>query len=322
MWAVPLGLALCFAGCSDSGEPDSTNAQDDLVLAIVGGEAITAGDLAAEANRLAAVGAPVPEAEHLLDGLVDRRAAVFRARSLGLDRDPEVVRRIENLLIGKLESSELTQVASSAGPTEEELRTAYEERIEEFATPARVRLALLRLGMPKAASPEKEAEIRAKMDLAREAALALPAEERFFGQLALRYADDPSLRARRGDARWFEEGVTGYRWPDEVIAAGFELPEIGVLSPVIEVKGDALYLVKRADYRARETRSLDSVRAFLTTELSNQSRQERQRAFAEANRSAAGVEWFRDRLDELPTAGPDAGVLAGRPQSEPPQLPR
>ena len=95
-------LVVLLIGCRPSTDP----AQSDVV-ARVGSREIRWAALERESIRRAAKGGEVPPPGQLLEDLIQREAQLARVAALGLDRDPEVQRAVENVLVSALRRRDL-----------------------------------------------------------------------------------------------------------------------------------------------------------------------------------------------------------------------
>jgi hypothetical protein len=318
---VPAALALlfCLTSCSKDEQADSALEPSSPILAQIGDEVITVADLEAEQLIRQASGLRKhDDPAALLEELVTRKAMVRSALDRGMDREPAVAKVIENLLISELRSRELGVTSAGVAVTEAEIESVYKARAAEFTQPGKVRLAILSRELSPGTSPTRRQELVTQMEDLRQLAIALPEGERFFGSLATKHSEDQATRYRDGDAGWFDAGRTGYRWPDEVIAAGFTLAESGALSDLIEIPGEALYLVRKVDARGTSVASIDSVRARITAGLREKKRQQSQEQFFAAQRDFVGVQIFAENLDRVSLAPAAADVAV---DVTPPSLP-
>lgn len=255
-----LGFAglLAFTGCRQAQSPE--------VLARVGETVITTDDVRAEIDRRRRANRPVPAKEDLLQEMIDYQALLHRARHMGLPEDPEVKRELNNLLVGKLLERELAPRRDAVDVTDQEIKAEYEQNREKYGRPAKIRLALLYLECSAKSSEAKRAETRARLEEARRQVLTNPpsggrgAAAGGFGALAIECSDDQASRFRGGDIGWLEPGAS-YRWPHEVLEAGFAL-EKNQVSAVLELEA-GMYLVMKTDSREAAITPLEQVEAGL-----------------------------------------------------------
>ena len=273
-------LAL-VAGCS---KKENAN-----VLAKVGPSEIQVDDFKREWALRAESSRTILSSEDLLEELISRELLLLKAKQSGLEQDPEVRRAIRGLLVNKLKERELKPRAESVEVTADEVRARYEQNRALYRTPAKARLAILYLQTDAKASEARLAEARARMAEARAAAGGeLPDPGRGFGGVALTYSEDQASRYKGGDIGWLDVGREGYRWPKEVVAAGFALKNKGDVSDVIQT-AKGLYLVAKLDTRAAVTTPLEQVEVTLRRQLAAEKRQQVEQAFMKSIREGVAV---------------------------------
>jgi len=306
------GLALLFPQCARdrSAADGAAPATDSPVLATVGGTAITANDLLAEAERRKERRQPVVEKDALLEAMVNRAALVHRARQSGLESDPEVRRALDNVLVSEFRQRELQGRLDAVEVSDEEMRATYAARSQSFTTPAKARLSILHLAAGEAASDGKREEARARMAEARTRALANPAPggrgpaANGFGALAVEFSDDQVSRYRGGDAGWFVPGQAGARWPEDVLRAGHALA-VGEVSEVLDVRGD-YFLVRKTEESAAATTGYEDAAPAIRQQLLAAKREALEQAFHDENQRLAEVAFVPEALArvDLPAAPP------------------
>lgn len=325
-FAAAAGLLLA-GGCGgpEDEESKAPPAPGEVILAEVAGTVITPEDLQEEAERRIARRQPVPDKETLLEQMVERRAMLHRAKELGLDRDAEVTRAIENLLIGKLKETALDDNVREAQIDDDSLREIYAERIEEFTQPAKYRLAILYLEGGENASAAKRAELRSRLEEARDLALSDPPKggrgpaAGGFGELAVRYSDDQVGRYRGGDAGWFDQSAENSRWPAEVLETGAALAKDAV-SDIIETE-DGLYLVKKTDERPSAVKPFAAVRMLLQQRELVKRRENLADGFRAEALKGAGAKVHSKALASVDLPGAPSSLARESEDEKPPSLP-
>jgi peptidyl-prolyl cis-trans isomerase C len=122
-------------------------AEDTAVVAEVGAKKIAAADLreALVAERKRALSEKRVDAfaadagRKTLQGLIDVKLFALTAREQGLDRRPDIARRIEDLVDEALAQAELADTLSREPITDEALRRYYDDHPDEFQAAPRVR---------------------------------------------------------------------------------------------------------------------------------------------------------------------------------------
>jgi parvulin-like peptidyl-prolyl isomerase len=311
-----IGLGLLLAGFSKQEAPK--------VLARVGDRAITVDDFQREVERLRKGRKPVPDKATLLQEMVQFEAQLLRARKAGLADDPQIQREMGLLLIGKLRDRELAPRLEAIEITPDEAKAEYQQHLDKYTQPAKVRLALLHLKAAPTLRDARRAELRQRLEEARRKTIENPPRggrnpaTSGFGALALEYSDDQASRHRGGDIGWLDAGNFQYRWPRPVLAAAYAL-EKGELTPVIEAE-EGFYLAMKIDARELRVTPFAQVEATIRHSLLLKKRREMEEAFREEARRIAGVQ-----TDEkvLATLEPLRGSLelAEHREPRPPALP-
>jgi hypothetical protein len=301
-------VVLCGIGLGSCGRREQ--APEDDVLAIVGEHRIRMADLEQELERRRAANRPVESAEALLADMVRYEALAQRARQLGIDRDPELQRSVDNLLIGMLRERELTPQIEAIEVTDDEVTAAYRQDPGSFAIPGRLHLAVIKVDCPPTSSEAKRVACRARI----EKALRLARDpEAGFAAAAAECSDDQASRYRGGDIGWVDPAMGHARIPSDVIAAGAAMPSDGAISGVIEA-GDGFFLVKRIAAREPATAPLETVAPRLRAQLLRDKRSAAQRRFEQQVETTVGVTTYPERLSGL-----DVGTGDEPPPPPPPR---
>jgi len=309
-----LGAAglLALAGCSKSPAPDPT------VLATVGDRVIRVEDVQREIAWRQSAHRGVPEPRALLEEMITQESLVQKARAAGLEKDAEFQRACRSLLVSKFKERELTPRVEALQVSAEELRAAYEKQKDRLTQPGKARLAVVQIKTDPTLSEAQLAELRTRIEAARAESLALSNGETGFGKVAVAYSEDQASRYKGGDVGWFDEGLAHYRWPAEVVAAGFALKKSGDVSEVIHAS-NGLYLAKKLDTRPASVTPQAQVEERLRRQLMAEKREQTEKGFLNEARRAAGVKTFSEEaLASIPVP---SKTMARRTTEEPPSLP-
>lgn len=308
--------ALClFQGCSPK--------QSD-VLAKVGSHEIRKADLQREVERRNHLRRSVPDKETLLNEMIQHEALLQRAKSAGLDNDPQLAREIDNLLIGKLLERELTRQVEAVRITPDDIKAEYELSLAKYTQPAKARLAILFLEAGAKSSEAKRAETRARMAEARRKFQENPEAARRaspvpgFGTLATEYSDDQASRYRGGDLGWLMGGNFSYRWPKAVLETGYAL-EKGQLSDIIQTDA-GFYVVMKTDARPGVVTPLERVEADLRQSVLLKKRRELDATYRSDALRIAGVAIHTNALKSVELPAPQRAVASNN-DAGPPAFP-
>lgn len=307
---VMLALLAAVSGCSPKRSSD--------VLARVGDSVITTEDFRQEVQWRLAHHHPLPEKSMLLEEMVARELELQKAKALGLEKDIDVRRSYEDMLVGELKDRQLAPKVESANVSAQELEAEYEHDIGKYTKPAKTRLAVIYMKVDRRMTAEQKVAVEARMAEAEKAAHALTSFARGFSAVAMDYSDDQVGRYTGGDAGWVEEGAPVFRWPKDVVQAGVGLQKIGQISPVIHTS-NGLYLVMKTDFRGKSVIPLATVSASIQRRLLAEKKQELEEAFAKDLRAATTVKTDLITLSqvEYPTT-----TVAQVDEKLPPALPR
>ncbi len=292
-WFAVVGLcvvALLGSSCSPNKVPDA-----DLV-AKVGNREIRLAEFKAEFTRRTRDNPAAVDKLVLLEELISREAMLAKALRLGLDQDAELQRSWQNLLIAKLKERELQPQLEKIEVAAEEIRTRVEASRPRKPR-VQSRLALLQLRTHPKMSPQKTAQLAARMAEARENALRLPKDQPGFGLLAMDYSEDQATRFNGGDIGWLEASPDHYRWDPLVVAAGLSLTNIGDVSEVIQAK-DGYYLVRLMDRRATESIPVNRAEELARHRLLLEKRKDLERSFIQESRAGVTIAVYTNTLQQ------------------------
>ncbi len=294
-------------GCrSRQEEPD-----DAFILAMVNGVPITKDDFTFEVQRRVASGRPLGHAASVLDELIERELMLQHAKTSDRLQDPVVQRELENqILVAWLDEALQTQ-RDSVRVSEDELRAAYESRLEEFTRPALTRLAVLYRRRSPLDPEETQVSLVAELEQARAAYLADPETAtrsgrlQGFGTIAAEHSEHTVSRYRGGDLGWFDpaSGISGV--PDSIIQAGLALPE-GVVSEVLPTD-DGLYVVMKTGDRELQVTPYEEAAVVLRRRLIRERQDAVEEHFRASLREGAVISVSTDAVHQLELSSVEPG---------------
>lgn len=306
--------AVLLAGCTQESAKVPAAAEPAFV-AKVGDITISPDELAsALSKRVRAVGAADARLrDSVLEELVREKVLLTRARAAGVDRDQELVRRWEKMVVAKYEADHKLDAEKQPAPAAAEVEQYYRTHAAEFQRPERLRLALIQIKGPVKATDEKRAELRARA----EKVLALArAEGANFTELARLHSEDRATRYSGGDGGWMERGQTPPTWPKELAEAAFALETPEVVAPLVEA-GGSFYVLKLLECQAAGVRPLAEVRDRIAHQLKQQKTADSEQRFYADQRAGVKVEVNTAAVQAVPLPAPALAKIPG----EPPALP-
>lgn len=318
------GAALGFAVARyvlPTAEPVATEGVPSEWVARVGDRYVTPGMLQEEMRRRGGLQPgqfqDVAQKRALLDDMLLQQALVQAAHDARLDQDPETRRSIEQLLTSQYLKGTLRQTQNAVHVPDDAVQAYYDEHAQDYATPPRRRIAMLRIGVPKDASAEAWAAAEKRAAEALERARALGASTVHFGAVAREYSDDQASRYRGGVIGWLTEGRSAdYKHDPALLDAAFALAKDGDFSPVLRGE-DAVYVARLVETQDARTREFSQLRAGIQQRLTQDRYADIERKFRDGLLSAADIEIDTDALAAVTPPGPPAAD----PTPTPPAMP-
>lgn len=235
------------------------------VLAKVGAQNITVADFEDVYRPQPVIGDSAAALEHkgkTLDQLVEQRLLALAAMDKGLDRDPKLAEKHEemkkNVLLGQLYKRE---IQDKAKPTESEIRSFH----KKLGTEAKASHILVKT---EAEAKEVISQLKAGAD---------------FGELARQRSLDQGSAQQGGSLGWFGWG----RMVDEFQKAAFALKPGQVSKPV--ETGFGFHVIRLDSTRPKELQPLDQMRERIEQQLSATKPRELANNYIKALRKRAGI---------------------------------
>lgn len=308
-------LVLFLAGCRQ--EIQSPSPSPDVV-ASVGTNTITRNELVRAMNqRVRALGSDAAVSANLkqavLDELIREKVLLSKARAAEMDKDPELVRRWERMVVAKYESAHKPDAATQRAPSSAEVEQYYQAHAADYHRPERVRVALIQIKGSAKATEEKRSELRTRAETIFTLAKKPDAN---FAELARLHSEDRATRYTGGDCGWMERGQTPPSWPKELADAAFALETAGVIAPLVEASG-SFYVLKLIERQTAGVRPLADVRDRIVYQLKEQQRIANEERFYADQKAAVNVEINHSALQAVSL--PAAAVAKG--PGAPPSLP-
>jgi len=310
-----LAAALALVGCRGE-KPAAQLPHSPEVVAKVGELTISPEDLsegfAKRAKSLGGEAGPTLR-QQVLDELIREKVLLNKARAAGVDRDPEMVRRWERMIVAKYEAAHKPDAEKQRAPTPAEVEQFYQEHAADYQRPERVRVALIQIKGSAKATEEKRDELRARAETVFALAQTSGAN---FAELARLHSEDRATRYSGGDEGWMERGQTPPSWPKELADAAFALETPGVIAPLVEA-GGSFYVLKLMERQGAGVRPLADVRDRILYKLKEQQRVANEERFYAEQKAGVNVEINQSALQAVPLPAPAVAKGPGAPPSLP-----
>ena len=273
---------LSTTGCRDLSAKRAINKGN--VLAQINDTVITVTDLEDRLNNqspyVRARYASVEQKKEYLDNLVKFEVLAAEAKKQGIDRDPEVVRTMKQVMIQKLLRSRFDKFKQE-DISDADVQRYFDGHPEEFNRPPEIRASLI-LVADEATAKKVAADARLQ-----------GLENLGFRTLVNEYSIDQETKERGGDLRFFDQN--NRELPSEIVDAAFKLVNIGDVSPVVKTaRGYAL--LKLTGQRRALSRTLSEVTPQIRAKLFRERRQRLMDDYEDSLRKASSVQVFADKL--------------------------
>jgi peptidyl-prolyl cis-trans isomerase C len=294
-----VGLASSASlGCQKKADPQGTHDRSSAVagpaapppqsaeelgapLAKIDDVTITLGELQERINRqspyIRARYTSLEQKKEFLDSLIRFEVLAKAAYRRGLDKDPEVVRTMKQVMIQKLMRDEFDAKITADTITDAEMKTYYDANIAEYVKPEEVRVSALII---KNRAQAERVAIEARGEGGK--------TNKGFRDLVNRYSQDEDSKLRGGDLRYFDAQTKEV--PAPVIKAAFALLNTGDVSGAVDAGNATWYVLKQTGRRKSMTKSFDDAKPAIRNKLFRDKRLAAQKDFVDGLKASAKIE--------------------------------
>ena len=316
--------ALALIGCNSPAGAPGAEKKSGEVVATVGEGAITVDDFKAKLDEqspfIRARYSTLERKKEFLDNLVRFEVLAQEAARRGLDKDPEVLATVKKVMVQKLIRAEFDEAEAGKDLPEEELKKYYDEHLEDYVKPERIRVSHLFLAAPDAAARAKVKSEAAKL-LAEVKGKEAGTDKTAFMEAAKARSADEATKAAGGDLSFKTKEELAALWGDKFAAATMNLKAIGEIGDLIETE-KGFHLVKLTGRQNALDRPFDQVRTQIQNRLSRDKRTKSFDDFVAGLKLKANVQVNDAVLDQIEVApagheaaAPAMNLPAGAPPS-------
>ena len=282
------------------GSPTQSAEELRAPLATIDDVTITLGELQERINRqspyIRARYTSLEQKKEFLESLVRFEVLAKEAARRGLDKDPEVVRTMKQVMIQKLMRDEFDAKITADTITDAEMKAYYDANVGDYVKPEEVRASAIVM-------KNKAQADRVLLEARGEAGKT----NKGFRDLVTKYSADEDSKQRGGDLRYFNAETPAKEVPAAVVKAGLLLANTGDVSGVIDAGNGTWYILKQTGKRRALTRSFDEAKAQIRNKLFRDKRLKAQNDFVQGLRDASKIENQRRE----PREGPHRHVERG-----------
>lgn len=250
-------------------------------LAKIDDVTITLGEFQERINRqspyIRARYTSLEQKKEFLDSLIRFEVLAKEAYKRGLDKDPEVVRTMKQVMIQKLMRDEFDAKVTAENVPEAEMKAYYDANLAEYVKPEEVRVSAIVL---KNKAQAERVAIEAKGEAGK--------TNKGFRDLVMKYSADEDTKLRGGDLRYFDASTK--ELPAPVVKGGLALISTGDVSGVIDAGNGTFYVLKQTGRRKSMTKSFDDAKPAIRNKLFRDNRMKAQKDFVDNLRTSSKIE--------------------------------
>ncbi|MGN6109610.1 MAG: peptidylprolyl isomerase [Kofleriaceae bacterium] len=250
-------------------------------LAKIDDVVITLGEFQERINRqspyIRARYTSLEQKKEFLDSLVRFEVLAKEAYRRGLDKDPEVVRTMKQVMIQKLMRDEFDAKVTADSVADSEMKAYYDANLAEYVKPEEVRVSAIIL--KNRAQAERVAS-EARGDAGK--------TNKGFRDLVMKYSTDEDSKLRGGDLRYFDAATK--ELPSPIVKAAFALVNTGDVSTAVAAGNGAWYVLKQTGRRKSMTKSFEDAKSQIRNKLFREKRLTAQKDFVDGLRGKARIE--------------------------------
>ena len=279
--ADPQGTRERTAPVAGPAAPPQSAEELKAPLAKIDDVTITLGELQERINRqspyIRARYTSLEQKKEFLDSLIRFEVLAKEAYRRGLDKDPEVVRTMKQVMIQKLMRDEFDVKITADTITDPEMKTYYDANLAEYVKPEEVRASAI---ITKNRAQAERVALEARGEAGK--------TNKGFRDLVNRYSQDEDSKLRGGDLRYFDAQTKEV--PAPVIRAAFALLNTGDVSGAVDAGNGTWYVLKQTGRRKSMTKSFDDAKPAIRNKLFRDKRLAAQKDFVDRLRAAAKIE--------------------------------
>src|SRR5262245_20934036 len=290
-----LGLGLAGTGCQKKSDPEPAPAgpgpspkappqsAEELKtpLAKIDSVTITLGEFQERINRqspyIRARYTSLEQKKEFLDSLVRFEVLAKEAYRRGLDKDPEVVRTMKQVMIQRLMRDEFDAKITADSVGDADMKAYYDANLSEYVKPEEVRVSAI---IVKNKAQAERVALEARGDAGK--------TNKGFRDLVMKYSSDEETKLRGGDLRYFDASMKDL--PANIVKAAFALVNTGDVSLAVDAANGSWYVLKQTGRRKAMTKAFDDAKPQIRNKLFREKRQTAQKDFVDGLRARAKIE--------------------------------
>ncbi|MBN2783116.1 MAG: peptidyl-prolyl cis-trans isomerase [Campylobacterales bacterium] len=203
----------------------------------------------------------------LLDEMIDRKLILSKAYDLELDKNPDIQRAFENILIGEIKKRYIEDEIAKISIEKKDIEEYYQNHKEDFATEQKKEFAILFYKKHKIKDKIREDMIHSQLGeiINLYKVNSLPEPKEGFGKYSIDYSEHQASRYRGGIIGKFSVKDFNF-WNPELLKIGFELKKIGDITDIIETD-DGYYIIHLTNIEPKKYKTFDQSTSLIYHKL-------------------------------------------------------
>ena len=300
-WTIPAGADIAptkktaTPAVADAAKPSSPeDARRAKVAATVNGAKITLADmedaLASQPPMFRQEYTSKEKQQELLNILIQGKLLAQEAARRGFDKDSEVTAITKNKLASLMHKS-MVEDAEKASPSEEDLKKYYDEHIDDYHKPEKMRARHI-LMKDKVAAEAKLKELLSKK-----------VELHEFRKIAKELTQNEDDKKNGGDLGFFtrvdERKEEDSKIPAPLVEAAFSLKKNGEIYPKLISTEDGFHLLMRTGYRSKLDIPFEESKARIEVLVRRDQRRDAVETGIEKLKEKSPVEIYEENLKHV-----------------------
>ena len=236
--------------------------------------------------------------EKRLEELVTSEVLCREALHIGLDKEPQIRHRIQQILAQNLLEEKVNKPVRERKITDQELQAYYNEHINEFQRPAQVRLADIFIAVSPAAASDKRKRKKEQAEKVLAEVLANQDQRLGFGKRILKYSDTPE-KYPRGNTGFFDIQGKTIGLDPSLAREAFKLEKAGQVCDHIIKTADGYHIIMLTGRREPVNRPFEKVKEQLRRRIYRERISLAQNEYIESLKQKCRIKINQDVFDEL-----------------------
>ena len=215
--------------------------------------------------------------KEFLDSLIRFEVLAKEAYRRGMDKDPEVIRTMKQVMIQKLMRDEFDTKITADTVADAEMRAYYDANLAEYLKPEEIRASAI---IVRNKAQADRVALEARGDAGK--------TNKGFRDLVMKYSADEDTKLRGGDLRYFDTATKDV--PPGVVKAAFQLYNTGDVSTAIDAGNGTFYVLKQTGRRKSVTKTFEDAKQQIRNKLFRDKRLQAQKDFVDGLRTKTKIE--------------------------------